>query len=75
MFWTVSYPLDQLKTRIQVQSEGSKSILDAAKELYHQGGLKRFYLGYTPCVARGIIANGFIFLGVEKTKNLWNKYL
>lgn len=74
MFWTISYPLDQLKTRIQVQSEGSKSILQATKELYNAGGIKRFYLGYTPCVVRGIIANAFVFLGVEKTKNLWNKY-
>ena len=72
-FWTVSYPLDQLKTRIQVQKLDKKPFLNHVKDLYAEGGLKRFYSGFAPCFVRGIIANSVVFFGVETIKNLWDK--
>eukprot|EP01080_Neovahlkampfia_damariscottae_P008188 gene8188-16_t len=72
-FWTVSYPLDQLKTRIQVQKLDKKPFLNHVKDLYSEGGVKRFYSGFAPCFVRGIIANSVVFFGVETIKNLWDK--
>lgn len=41
--------------------------------LYAEGGIKRFYKGFTPCLIRAAPANGVMLLTVEKVSALLNK--
>ncbi|KAK0180668.1 hypothetical protein PV327_003028 [Microctonus hyperodae] len=67
------YPLEVLKTRLALRKTGEfSSIVDAAKKIYAQGGLKSFYRGYIPNLL-GIIPYAGIDLGVYET--LKNSYL
>ncbi|KAK2581123.1 hypothetical protein KPH14_007938 [Odynerus spinipes] len=61
------YPLEVLKTRLALRKTGEFSgILDAAKKIYRQGGLKSFYRGYIPNLI-GIIPYAGIDLAVYET--------
>lgn len=41
--------------------------------LWAEGGLKRFYKGFTPCLIRAAPANGAMLYTVDKVTNLLNK--
>lgn len=46
---TVIYPMEVLKTRFCLRETGQYSgLLDAAKRIHAQGGIKNFYRGYVP---------------------------
>ncbi|XP_050450565.1 calcium-binding mitochondrial carrier protein SCaMC-2 isoform X1 [Cataglyphis hispanica] len=67
------YPLEVLKTRLALRKTGEfNGMLDAAKKIYKQGGLKSFYRGYIPNLI-GILPYAGIDLAVYET--LKNKYL
>ncbi|XP_034942908.1 calcium-binding mitochondrial carrier protein SCaMC-2-A isoform X2 [Chelonus insularis] len=67
------YPLEVLKTRLALRKTGEFSgILDAAKKIYAQGGLRSFYRGYIPNLI-GILPYAGIDLAVYET--LKNRYL
>ncbi|KAH0535851.1 calcium-binding mitochondrial carrier protein SCaMC-2 isoform X1 [Cotesia glomerata] len=67
------YPLEVLKTRLALRKTGEfSSIVDAAKKIYSQGGLKSFYRGYIPNLI-GILPYAGIDLAVYET--LKNRYL
>eukprot|EP01006_Ploeotia_vitrea_P034468 TRINITY_DN65758_c5_g1_i2.p2 TRINITY_DN65758_c5_g1~~TRINITY_DN65758_c5_g1_i2.p2 ORF type:complete len:249 (-),score=120.18 TRINITY_DN65758_c5_g1_i2:163-909(-) len=75
MYWGINFPMDVIKSSMQsdsiVRSERRFSgILDCARKLYKEGGIKRFYSGYAPCMARSIPANAACFVAYEKTKQL-----
>ncbi len=38
--------------------------------LWQEGGIKRFYRGFTPCLVRAAPANGVMLLTVEKVQAL-----
>lgn len=40
--------------------------------LYQEGGIGRFYRGFTPCIVRAMPANGVMLLTVEKVTGLLN---
>lgn len=44
-----------------------------AQKLWQQGGVKRFYKGFTPCVLRAVPANGAMLLTVDKVNQLLAK--
>eukprot|EP00054_Salpingoeca_dolichothecata_P003473 m.27128 g.27128 ORF g.27128 m.27128 type:complete len:474 (+) comp13881_c0_seq2:280-1701(+) len=67
VFWTVNFPVDSIKTRIQA-SKTPQSIWQTARSMFlKEGGLKAFFRGYTPMALRALPANGVCFLGVEMT--------
>lgn len=41
--------------------------------LYKEGGIGRFYKGYTPCLIRAFPANAAMLVTVEKVNNFLNK--
>ncbi|XP_018403620.1 PREDICTED: calcium-binding mitochondrial carrier protein SCaMC-2-like isoform X1 [Cyphomyrmex costatus] len=67
------YPLEVLKTRLALRKTGEfDGMVDAAKKIYRQGGLKSFYRGYIPNLI-GILPYAGIDLAVYET--LKNTYL
>lgn len=48
---TIIYPMEVLKTRLALRKTGQySSMIDAAKKIYVQEGLRAFYRGYIPNV-------------------------
>jgi solute carrier family 25 ornithine transporter 2/15 len=68
-FWIVAYPLDVIKSRVQV-SEQKVEIGGLVKQILKTEGPRAFYRGFTPCVLRAFPANGSLFATVEVTKKL-----
>lgn len=67
-YWFFFYPLDLAKSSIQSDSPDKskrrfKGVIDVYQQLYtHEGGIKRFYKGFTPCLIRSIPANSALLL-------------
>ncbi|KAI0841306.1 mitochondrial carrier domain-containing protein [Hypoxylon sp. FL0890] len=62
--WIPVFPVDTVKSRLQT-AEGNVSIGGVIKELYGKGGVKAFFPGFGPALARAVPANAATFLGVE----------
>lgn len=77
LYWFLTYPTDVIKSTMQaddsvVEKRRFKSIRDCVKKLYNdEGGWRRFYRGFTPCLMRSIPANATLFFVVETIR----KYL
>ena len=64
-YWFFFYPLDIVKSAIQSDSpDKSKKkfngVIDTYRKLYEDGGIKRFYRGFSPCLMRAIPANAVL---------------
>ena len=63
LYWFLTYPTDVIKSSMQSDhSDRSKrrfkGYIDCAKYLYkNEGGIPRFFRGFTPCLMRSIPAN------------------
>lgn len=73
--WSVVYPLDVIKTNIQVSQRFAKGqltappgILETAQRLYGQGGPGAFFRGIAPTLLRAFPVNGITFLVYERLK-------
>lgn len=69
--WALVYPLDVIKTNIQISTESSKELLsikNVAKTLYRKGGLPSLFVGFTPTMARAFSVNGIVFICYEFIK-------
>ena len=62
--WIPVFPVDTIKSRLQ-SAEGNITIGGVVRELYGRGGLKAFFPGMGPAMARAVPANAATFLGVE----------
>ncbi|KAK9807203.1 hypothetical protein WJX73_008197 [Symbiochloris irregularis] len=75
LYWSSIYPIDVIKSAMQTDSinpaerQYANSIA-AAKALWKDGGIRRFYKGFTPCIARAAPANAFMLYTVDKITTL-----
>ena len=54
--WTAVFPVDTVKSRVQT-AEGNPAVGGVIRELYSKGGVKAFFPGFGPAIARAIPAN------------------
>jgi solute carrier family 25 (mitochondrial carnitine/acylcarnitine transporter), member 20/29 len=62
--WIPVFPVDTVKSRLQ-SMEGRPTIGGVIRELYGKGGIKSFFPGFGPALARAVPANAATFVGVE----------
>ena len=80
-YWSLTYPTDVIKSSLQsdeLQRSQRKyhGILDCARKLYRdEGGWKRFYRGFSPCMLRAIPANAVMLVVLENARQLLNRYI
>ncbi|PNH07796.1 Mitochondrial substrate carrier family protein G [Tetrabaena socialis] len=77
-YWLVIFPVDCIKSAMQtdaiaVADRKYKTIGSAARLLWAEGGVRRFYKGFTPCIIRAAPANGVMLLTVDKVSQFLNK--
>lgn len=72
--WIPVFPVDTIKSRLQ-SAEGNPTISGTIKGLYAKGGLKAFFPGMGPAMARAVPANAATFLGVELAQKAMSKVL
>ncbi|CAD2212661.1 solute carrier family 25 (mitochondrial carnitine/acylcarnitine transporter), member 20/29 [Angomonas deanei] len=66
-FWTVMFPSDVIKTRIQVDPVYSNyGITKALMEQYKESGMRGLYRGWTMTALRSFPSNAVIFLVFDK---------
>ncbi|KAF1942541.1 mitochondrial carrier [Clathrospora elynae] len=62
--WIPVFPIDTIKSRLQ-SAEGQPTISGTIKRIHASGGLKAFFPGIGPAMARAVPANAATFAGVE----------
>ncbi|KAL6715125.1 carnitine transporter [Lecanora helva] len=72
--WIPVFPVDTIKSRLQ-SAEGRPTIGGTIRGLYANGGLKAFFPGIGPAMARAVPANAATFLGVELAHQAMNRAL
>jgi solute carrier family 25 carnitine/acylcarnitine transporter 20/29 len=72
--WIPVFPVDTIKSRLQ-SAEGRPTIGGTISGVYRNGGIKAFFPGFGPALARAVPANAATFLGVELAHKAMNKFL
>ncbi|KAF2650977.1 mitochondrial carrier [Lophiostoma macrostomum CBS 122681] len=70
--WIPVFPIDTIKSRLQ-SAEGRPTISGTIKGIHASGGLKAFFPGMGPAMARAVPANAATFLGVELAQKAMSK--
>ncbi|XP_066435882.1 mitochondrial ornithine transporter 1-like [Eleutherodactylus coqui] len=76
-FWIAVYPVDSVKSRIQVLSMASptkKGFLISLLHILKKEGIGTLYSGLTPTVIRAFPSNAALFLAYEMTKRTLTKW-
>ncbi|ODQ64399.1 mitochondrial carrier [Nadsonia fulvescens var. elongata DSM 6958] len=72
--WIPVFPIDTIKSNLQMAS-GNTSISSITKAIYRKGGIKAFFPGIGPALARSFPANAATFVGVELATQFFKTYL
>ncbi|RMD40420.1 hypothetical protein DV735_g4721, partial [Chaetothyriales sp. CBS 134920] len=72
--WIPVFPVDTVKSRLQ-SAEGNPTLTGTVRQLYKAGGIKAFFPGFGPALARAVPANAATFLGVELAHKAMNQLL
>jgi solute carrier family 25 carnitine/acylcarnitine transporter 20/29 len=72
--WIPVFPVDTVKSRLQSAS-GNPTIGGVVRKLYGKGGVRAFFPGLGPALARAVPANAATFLGVELAQKAMSKML
>lgn len=81
LYWFLTYPTDVIKSSMQsdesnIGQRRFTGILDCAKKLYlTEGGWKRFFRGFTPCLMRAVPANATMLYVVEISRKYLDRYI
>lgn len=70
--WIPVFPVDTIKSRLQ-SAEGRPTISGTIKGIHASGGLKAFFPGIGPAMARAVPANAATFAGVELAQKAMTK--
>lgn len=70
--WIPVFPVDTIKSRLQ-SAEGRPTISGTIKGIHASGGIKAFFPGIGPAMARAVPANAATFAGVELAHKAMNK--
>ncbi|KAF2687614.1 mitochondrial carrier [Lentithecium fluviatile CBS 122367] len=70
--WIPVFPIDTIKSRLQ-SAEGRPTISGTIRGIHANGGLKAFFPGMGPAMARAVPANAATFLGVELAQKAMTK--
>jgi solute carrier family 25 (mitochondrial carnitine/acylcarnitine transporter), member 20/29 len=62
--WIPVFPVDTIKSRLQ-SAEGRPTIGGEIRSVFRRGGVKAFFPGFGPALARAVPANAATFVGVE----------
>ncbi|XP_056091908.1 solute carrier family 25 member 15b [Rhinichthys klamathensis goyatoka] len=70
--WLVVYPMDCVKSRIQVMSMTSRQsgFFKTFMHIFRTEGVRALYSGLTPTMIRTFPANGALFLGYEASRKI-----
>jgi solute carrier family 25 carnitine/acylcarnitine transporter 20/29 len=71
--WIPVFPVDTVKSRLQ-SMPGKPTIGGVIREVYGKGGIKAFFPGFGPALARAVPANAAAFLGVELAQQGMSKF-
>ena len=63
--WIPVFPVDTVKSRLQTAEGAGVTLAGVVRELYAKGGVRAFFPGFWPALARAVPANAATFLGVE----------
>ncbi|XP_001626093.2 congested-like trachea protein [Nematostella vectensis] len=74
VFWMITYPIDAIKTRVQVAPEGTyaRGARDALRELLRNEGPRALYRGYVPGLMRAVVVHAALLAGYELTMKTMN---
>ena len=80
VFWTLVYNIDVVKSAMMADASCRnnrqyKNTLDCILKLYNnEGGYKRFWKGFTPCLLRSVPVNATMLFVVESTRSMMPSY-
>jgi len=74
-YWAVIFPVDCVKSAMQTDTivradRKYTNMLQTATDLWREGGVRRFYKGFAPCIIRAAPANASMLFTVEAVHNL-----
>lgn len=77
-YWVFTYPIDVVKSAMQAESpvhneRRFKGMVDCMRQLYAEGGIKRFYVGVAPCMVRAAPANAVCFFLYQRCSEWLSK--
>ncbi|KAK9324235.1 mitochondrial carrier domain-containing protein [Lipomyces orientalis] len=72
--WLTIFPIDTIKSQLQ-SSETHTNIARVTSSIYKAGGVKAFFPGLGPALARSFPANAATFVGVELAHKFFDKLL
>lgn len=74
-YWLAVYPVDVVKSALMTDAihpaeRQYPNMATAVKKLWAEGGMSRFYRGFSPCLMRAVPANGVMLYTVDKMQQL-----
>lgn len=77
-YWLSIYPIDVIKSSVQSDhSDPTKrkysGMIDAARKIHAEHGVKGYFRGIAPCLARSFPANAATFVAYEKVVSILGK--
>lgn len=77
-YWLAIYPVDVIKSAMMTDSitpseRKYPTMMTAAQKLWAEGGVKRFYKGFSPCLMRAVPANATMLFTVDKVTQMLNE--
>ena len=76
-FWTVLYPADVIKTRVQIDQGHGKTppLVASLRDLYKKEGFRAMYRGWGITVVRAFLANAAVLAVYEKVDEAWDHWI
>ncbi|KAE8152849.1 carnitine-acylcarnitine carrier protein [Aspergillus avenaceus] len=71
--WIPVFPVDTIKSRVQ-SAPGKPTIGGTIRSVYASGGVKAFFPGFGPALARAVPANAATFAGVELAHKFMKRF-